>query len=248
MTGLPEGYRAIVFGASGGIGAALCDQLAADPRCGALYCASRTPHRPGPGVALSYDLTTPETIGAALQAADDGQGLHLVLVATGILSTQAGDGPERSWRTLNRDVMAELFEVNTILPSLIAAEALGLLSDTSKRSGVKTQFAALSARVGSISDNRLGGWYSYRASKAGLNQILRTLSIELARKAPEAVCVGLHPGTVDTGLSRPFQRGVPAGQLFTPARSAQQLLSVLNGLTPADSGRVFDWAGEEVAP
>ena len=105
-------------------------------------------------------------------------------------------------------------------------------------------FAALSARVGSISDNRLGGWYGYRASKAALNMLIATLAIELARTRPQTICVGLHPGTVDTGLSRPFQRGVR--DLFTPARSAAAMLDVLDRLTLADSGGCFAWDGSRV--
>jgi NAD(P)-dependent dehydrogenase (short-subunit alcohol dehydrogenase family) len=107
-------------------------------------------------------------------------------------------------------------------------------------------FAALSARVGSISDNRLGGWHSYRASKAALNMLLRNLAVELGRSHPQAVVAGLHPGTVDTGLSRPFQKGVADGKLFAPAYSAERLLAVLDGLTPADSGGVFAWDGARI--
>ncbi len=105
----------------------------------------------------------------------------------------------------------------------------------------KSVFAALSARVGSIGDNRLGGWYGYRASKAGLNMIIRTLSIELTRSKPEAICVGLHPGTVDTALSRPFQSSLPPGCLFSPERSAGELLKVVDKLTCEDTGRIFAW-------
>ena len=108
--------------------------------------------------------------------------------------------------------------------------------------------AFLSARVGSISDNRLGGWYGYRASKAALNQFVRTLAIELARTRPATICVALHPGTVDTALSGPFQRNVAPGKLFSPAQSAGYLLDVLVALTPADSGALIDWAGERIAP
>lgn len=107
-------------------------------------------------------------------------------------------------------------------------------------------FAAPSARVGSISDNRLGGSYSYRASKAALNQLIRCFSIELSHKRPQAICVGLHPGTVDTDLSKPYQGGVTGDKLFTPEQSALRLLRVLDGLTPARPGRVYDWAGVEV--
>ena len=107
-------------------------------------------------------------------------------------------------------------------------------------------FAAISARVGSISDNRLGGWYGYRASKAALNQMIRSLSIELGRTRREAVCIGLHPGTVDTPLSEPFQGNVPEGALFTPADAASRLLTVIDGLTPDDTGNVFAWDGQRV--
>jgi NAD(P)-dependent dehydrogenase (short-subunit alcohol dehydrogenase family) len=116
---------------------------------------------------------------------------------------------------------------------------------TRERRGV---FAALSARVGSIGDNRLGGWVGYRASKAALNQIIRTLSIELGRTNPLAVLVGLHPGTVDTALSAPFQRQVDAARLFTPDQSAAYLLAVIAGVSPDDSGHCLDWAGERIAP
>ena len=110
----------------------------------------------------------------------------------------------------------------------------------------KAVFAALSARVGSIADNQVGGWHSYRASKAALNMIIRTLAIELARRNPSAVCVGLHPGTVDTGLSAPFQRGVPADRLFSAERAADQLLTVIDNLTPQSSGGLFAWDGSAI--
>ena len=139
--------------------------------------------------------------------------------------------------------MARLFAVNTIGPALIAKHALPLLPKTGK-----SVFAALSARVGSISDNGLGGWHSYRASKAALNMLLKNFAIELKFKRKEAVCIGLHPGTVDTGLSQPFQKNVADGKLFTPAYSAARLLSVIDGAAPADSGKCFAWDGAEVAP
>ena len=105
---------------------------------------------------------------------------------------------------------------------------------------------AISARVGSIADNRLGGWYGYRASKAAQNMVTKTLSIELSRRSPNVICVALHPGTVDTQLSEPFQGSVPAGTLFSPERAAQQLLSVIDSLTTADSGHFFDWKGSPI--
>jgi len=248
LSSLPQGYRALVFGATGGVGSALTSALRNDPRCGEVFAASRS----GPSVAgatgLAFDLDDPGTIEVAVRAARDGGALHLVIAATGALHGEAGLEPEKSWRHLDADRLAEAFRVNAILPALIARHALGALARGSKDAPEKAVFAALSARVGSISDNRLGGWYGYRASKAALNQIIRTLSIELARKAPHAVCAGLHPGTVDTSLSQPFQGNVPEGKLFSPAFSAERLLTVIDALGPQDTGRCFDWAGEEIAP
>ena len=110
----------------------------------------------------------------------------------------------------------------------------------------RSVFAALSARVGSISDNRLGGWHAYRASKAALNMLIRNYAIEQARRAPGNICVGLHPGTVDTGLSKAFQGGVAEGKLFSPGQAAGYLLGVVDGLAPEDSGKCFDWAGQAI--
>ena len=126
-------------------------------------------------------------------------------------------------------------------PALVARHFLPLLPRDRR-----AVFAALSARVGSIGDNRLGGWHSYRASKAALNMILRNLAIELARTHPQAVVAGLHPGTVDTGLSEPFQKGVKPEKLFTAESSAERLLAVMDALTPADCGRVFAWDGQPI--
>lgn len=241
---LPDRYRAVVFGATGGLGSAFVQHLQDDPRCECVFAASRTGADVAGGSGLQFDLDAPETIEAVIAHAAAAGPLHLVIAATGGLHSQGAMEPEKSWRQIGHDRFLDTLRVNTILPSLIASAALGRLA----KGEDKAVFAALSARVGSISDNRLGGWHAYRASKAALNQIIRTCSIELARKAPNAVCVGLHPGTVDTALSKPFQRGVPEGKLFTPEFSAGRLLGVLDSLGAQDSGKVFDWAGEEVAP
>ena len=177
---------------------------------------------------------------AAVSSAADrvalGPAPTLVLVATGVL--HEGEDPERSYRMVTAEHLLRDYRVNTVGPALVARHFLPLLPRDRR-----AIFAALSARVGSISDNRLGGWHSYRASKAALNMILRNLAIELARSHPQAIVAGLHPGTVRTGLSQPFQRGVPAEKLFTPEYSAERLVSVLDGLAPADSGGVFAWDG-----
>ena len=198
-----------------------------------------------PGVAVvtrlsrpALDLTDPASIiasAAALTAAPD-----LVIVATGVLHAEALV-PERELRQLSAGAFAQAFAVNAIGPALIAQAFLPLLPKDRK-----TVFAALSARVGSIADNRLGGWHAYRASKAALNQVLRTIAIEQTRKNPLSVVLGLHPGTADTGLSKPFQRSVKT--LFTARESAAHLLGVIDAATPAQSGRVFDWQGAEVSP
>jgi len=137
--------------------------------------------------------------------------------------------------------MERSYRINAIGPALVAKHFLPLL--TRER---KAMFAALSARVGSIEDNQLGGWHAYRASKAALNMLLKTLSIELARQNPTAICVGLHPGTVDTRLSEPFQRGVPEGKLFSPQKSARHLLNVFDTLSPEQSGQIFAWDGQRI--
>ncbi|MCY7279727.1 MAG: SDR family NAD(P)-dependent oxidoreductase [Sphingomonas bacterium] len=225
--------KAIVIGASGGIGAALCAEL--ESRGAAVTRLSRASAPP-------LDLTSDASIAAAATAlAPDGP-FDLILVASGILH---GDGiaPEKSYRQLDGAALEQLFRINTIGPALVARHFLPLLRPTGR-----AIFAALSARVGSIGDNRLGGWFGYRASKAALNQIVKTLAIELARTRPETLAVALHPGTVDTALSAPFQRGLAEGQLLTPDASAGHLLDTLDRLGPADSGGCFDWRGTRIAP
>ncbi|MEN2747861.1 SDR family NAD(P)-dependent oxidoreductase [Sphingomonas sp. T9W2] len=233
---------AMVIGANGGIGAALVAALAASGRYDHVIAAARRePVTLPAGVTYApIDIADPASIEAAATAID--APLTRVIVATGILHDEGG-GPERSLRDLDADRLAHLFAINTIGPALVLKHFAPLLArDT------PAAIACISARVGSISDNRLGGWYGYRASKAALNQIVRTAAIELARSRPQAVCVALHPGTVDTGLSKPFQRGVPAGKLFTPEHSAERLLAVLDALTPVQNGRIFAWDGAEIAP
>ena len=204
--------RAVVIGASGGIGGALVDAL-------------RDEDAEVQAFARSFD----------------GEG-DLVFVATGLLH-EGERRPEKAWRDLDSGWMARNFLINAIGPALVAKYFLPLLSRDRR-----SVFAALSARVGSISDNTLGGWYGYRASKAALNQLIRTLAVEERRRNPRGIVVALHPGTVDTDLSTPFQGNVQPGRLFAPDRAAMQLLDVLEALRPVDSGKLFDWEGKEVSP
>jgi NAD(P)-dependent dehydrogenase (short-subunit alcohol dehydrogenase family) len=233
---------AAIIGASGGIGAAMTRHLAGFPTIERVLAFSRSPAEfDHPRVQTGHiDLEDEETIAAAAETTRAVGGAQIVIVTAGLLHDGATQ-PEKSWRALDADQLTRSFQVNTIGPALVAKHFLPLFP----RDG-RAIFAALSARVGSISDNGIGGWYGYRASKAALNMILRNLAIELGRKRGEAICVGLHPGTVDTGLSRPFQSNTPAEKLFTPDYSASRLLTVLDGLTPADSGSVFAWDGQRV--
>ena len=232
---------ACVFGASGGIGRALCEALAARG-CARIYAGSRQGE--GPQVAgvhpFAFDLADEASIAAAAAMMRDDPP-ELVIVATGVLTLADGTGPERTYKRLDAATMAEVFALNTTGPALIAKHVLPLMPR-----GERFVFAALSARVGSISDNRLGGWHSYRASKAALNMLLKNFALEMARTHPLGVIAGLHPGTVDSALSQPFQSGLPDGQLTAPATAADNLLGVLAGLTPERSGRVFDFRGAEV--
>ncbi|MCX7285488.1 MAG: SDR family NAD(P)-dependent oxidoreductase [Novosphingobium sp.] len=241
MNGFMENLlRCAVFGASGGIGAAIARQLAARDDVAQVHALARRPLPPAPKtIAHTFDLTDEASIAAACTGI--AAPLDLVFVATGRLVRGDGTGPEKSWRTIDTAGMAEMFAINATGPALIAKHTLPLL-----RKGGRPVFAALSARVGSIGDNRMGGWHSYRASKAALNMLVRNFAIELGRTNPAAVAVTLHPGTVDTDLSRPFQRGVPAEKLFPADRSARHLLDVIGRLTPADSGKLFAWDGAQV--
>lgn len=238
--------NAVIVGASGGIGNALANHLDRCPAVSKLFRLSRSGQRSEStkDLLLQVDFDNEETIAKAATAIEGAVGeLHLVIVATGILHDRDRVQPEKTWRSLNGSAMEPAFRINAIGPALVAKHFLPLLAKDRK-----SAFAVLSARVGSIEDNRLGGWYAYRASKAALNMLIKTLSIELARSYPNALCVGLHPGTVDTALSAPFQKGIAPEKLFSPAQSARYLLTVLDQLTPDDSGHLYAWDGSRVPP
>jgi NAD(P)-dependent dehydrogenase (short-subunit alcohol dehydrogenase family) len=218
---------AVVIGARGGIGHALAEQIQRD---GAFAQVVRL-HRP------QFDLTNEASIAAAAAALPTGD-LRLVINAAGILHNGAYQ-PEKNLRQLDGEWLARTFAVNAIGPALVFKHFLPRLP----REG-RAVVATLSARVGSIGDNRLGGWYGYRASKAAVNQFVRTAAIELRRTHPDALCVALHPGTVRTGLSAPFTQ---AGQeLHAPEVAARHLLAVIEKLTADDNGSFYDWRGNPI--
>ncbi len=221
--------NSVVIGASGGIGRALADMMEEDGYT--VHRLSRS------GTGLDF---LSETSLAAAAARLPFPAIDRLLVATGMLHEE-GHGPERSLRQLDPERLARSFAVNAIGPALVLKHFAPFL----RRDG-PSRTALLSARVGSIADNRLGGWYGYRASKAALNQLVRTAAVEIARTRPQAILVALHPGTVDTAMSRPFQANVPSEKLFTPDRSARALLQVLDCLSPENNGGFFDWAGEPI--
>ena len=228
LASFPPGGIAVVVGAGGGIGAALETALARSGRFATVLGTRRS----GP---LALDLLDEASIAAAIDHAARQGGIRVLVDATGFLHG-AGFAPEKSLRQLDPAHLAHAFAVNAIGPALLMKHALPRLP----RSG-KAVFATLSARVGSIGDNRLGGWYAYRASKAALNQLVRTAAIELARSAPQAACVALHPGTVDTPLSAPFAK--TGLDVHAPEAAARHLLGVIDRIGPVQSGGFYDWRG-----
>jgi NAD(P)-dependent dehydrogenase (short-subunit alcohol dehydrogenase family) len=226
---------AVIIGARGGIGAALAVALEKDPNYAQVIRLHRESNPPVNLLDESSIAAAAASLTAALPP------ISLVLVATGLLHSNQ-NGPEKSLRELDPDWMIENFRINAVGPALVAKHFLPIMV---KQGPIC--FAALSARVGSISDNRLGGWHSYRASKSALNMLIRNIAIEWQRKNPQSVVVGLHPGTVETALSAPF-KGNPAHERFSPARAAGDMLSVLHGLKPEQSGQIFAYDGSLVAP
>ena len=217
--------RALVIGSSGGIGHALVGALQA--RGAHVVGLSRS----GDGLDLTDEASIARVLGAV-----EGQ-FDTVIVATGALEIGAFK-PEKSLQALDAAALAAQFALNAIGPALVLKHALRLLPKDRP-----TRFATLSARVGSIGDNALGGWYSYRAAKAALNQLIHSGSIEVARNRPQAVVALLHPGTVATGFGPAYVGSHPT---VTPVVAAANMLSVLGGLTPADTGGFFDWAGKRI--
>jgi NAD(P)-dependent dehydrogenase (short-subunit alcohol dehydrogenase family) len=222
--------KALVIGSSGGIGRAMTNQLKADGRYETVATLSRS--------ADGLDITDETSVAAAAHRMSDTQGtFDLIISATGAL-TIGGVGPEKTIKAISPDAMMRQFLVNAVGPALLLKHFYALLPRQDR-----SVFASLSARVGSIGDNRLGGWISYRAAKAAQNQIIRTASIEIARTHPAAVVCALHPGTVATELSQTFTHG---HQTMMPEVAARKLLAVIENLTPAQTGRFFSYDGTSI--
>ena len=240
---LAEPAQALVYGATGGLGLALCEQLLARDDVARVWACARhaethealaaLERQHGPRLRrLDVDPLTATDLAARL--ADEAPRLDLLLCASGLLQGERA----RAEKSL---ALLESYLANAVLPLLLIRQLTSLLKGQHP-----CQIAALSARVGSIGDNHLGGWYGYRMAKAALNQGLRCASIELSRLNPQSCVLALHPGTTDTALSRPVQARVPADKLFTPAYAAERLLAVLAVRTPAETGSFWDWQGQPV--
>jgi len=251
IPGLAGQANVLLCGASQGIGLALCTALLARDDVRQVWAVSRQASSNDALLALARqhagrvalvdcDARDEQALAALTHQVGHGcEHLHLVISTLGILH-QEGSKAEKSLAQLDLASLQASFATNAFAPVLLLKHLLPLLRRQ------PATFAALSARVGSISDNRLGGWYSYRASKAALNQLLHTASIELKRLNPAATVLAVHPGTTDTRLSRPFQGNVPAGKLFTPAFAAQCLIELVGRLGPAESGSFWGWDGQRI--
>jgi NAD(P)-dependent dehydrogenase (short-subunit alcohol dehydrogenase family) len=232
---------AVIVGATGGVGSALLEAVAGSGMFSRVHAVSRTAYR-GDGAISAHiaDVTDDRSVERAAEAiAGDGP-VGLVMVASGILHA-VDIAPEKSLGAIDPKAFARLFAVNVIGPALIAKHFVPLLPKQGR-----SIFAALSARIGSIEDNRLGGWYGYRASKAALNQFIRTLAVELKRTRPEAIALALHPGTVMTELSKPFRRDAAKPGMFTPEEAAAHLIKVLDAAELEQSGQLIAWDGSRI--
>ena len=245
---------ALVQGGSRGVGLALVEALLARPDVDRVVATSRRPQaseglrrvereHADALVTLTLDVRDESSIAKASQdlARLGVERLHWLVNCAGLLHEGDDLMPEKRLEDVRSEALRRSFEVNAFGPILVVKHFLPFL-----RHDERAIVANLSARVGSIGDNRLGGWYAYRASKAAQNMFTRTLSIELARRAKNVVCVAIHPGTVDTALSRPFQRNVPEDKLFDARRAASQLIAVLDGCTRDQTGSFLAWDGSVI--
>ncbi|MFE4105493.1 SDR family NAD(P)-dependent oxidoreductase [Almyronema epifaneia] len=246
-----EQINALVVGASQGIGLGFVKQLLSQPQVSTLYATYRQPQTAPHLMALAagsdrlkllqIDVTQENQIVAGIQQIQQHtRQLHWVINCVGILHEDSLH-PEKALRQVDPEQLLRYFQVNSLPTVLLAKHLLPLLKHSDR-----SLFAAISAKIGSIGDNRLGGWYGYRASKAALNMLMKTAAIEYSRKSPQTILTVLHPGTTDTKLSQPFQQNVAPEKLFTVDRTVTQLIEVMRQLSPADSGEFFSWDGSRL--
>ncbi len=246
--------QALIIGANGGIGLGFVHYLLNQSPSPHIYATYRdrtksedllalAEQHPGLVDCIPVDVTQEDHIIAltkTIQSANPAAKLHQVIYCVGLLHD--GDlQPEKSLRQINADSLAQYFQVNSIGAVLFAKHLLPLLTH-----GDRSIFACISAKIGSIGDNRLGGWYGYRASKAALNMFMKTVAIEYQRKSPQTIIALLHPGTTDTALSQPFQRNVPPEKLFPVERTVHQLMTILDSLEVSQTGQFFSWDGQNL--
>jgi NAD(P)-dependent dehydrogenase (short-subunit alcohol dehydrogenase family) len=244
--GFEAPFNALVLGARGGIGEAFVQALLQEPQVGRVVQTSRDVEWCQQDCSnreqrVRLDLTRPESIsefGVALEGA--GLPLHLVINCTGVLHGE-GIRPERSWKQIEHEAMQHLFQVHATGVALVLSEVMNHIPRDQR-----AVVASLSARIGSIEDNRLGGWFSYRASKAAQNMILKTAAIEAARRWPELAIVALHPGTVHSELSAPFAKRLPPGRVFEPSQSVEYLRAVISRTRSTDTGTFWAWDGTPI--
>ena len=230
-----------IIGTTGSIGKAFLEYYLSDDNTDKVYSISRSRNGIEDRKIIDLNLNfTDENDYHTLSSSIPKDSLDRVIIASGVLHD--GDlQPEKTISSLDFDNFQKVFNVNTFAPALLLKVFFPLIKRNSD-----ALIGVLSARVGSISDNRIGGWYAYRASKAALNMIIKTAAIELERRDKTAKIIGLHPGTVDTNLSKPFQGGTPKEKIFAPKQSIDYLTKVIDSSTPQDTGKIFDWQGKEI--
>ncbi|MBR51141.1 MAG: short-chain dehydrogenase [Gammaproteobacteria bacterium] len=238
--------KVAIIGSSGAIGNAISKQLIEDKDIELIYRFSRTKNEISSDFRIKdifIDIEDEDSIKTAVKAIPESIKFDLVFVATGMLHDDDNIFPEKSIKDIEHKKLHKILSVNIIGPTLVGKYFIPYLAKDKK-----SVFAFLSARVGSISDNKLGGWYAYRSSKAALNQIIKNFSIEIKRTNPTAIFVGLQPGTVKSFLSKPFEKNVRSDKLFSPEYSAKNLINLIKNLTPNESGKLLAWDGEEIQP
>jgi len=237
--------KVAVVGSSGAIGNSICKKLINDDSVEEVYKFSRVIKNEDTDKIknIEIDIEDENSIKSCVEKLPSNIKFDLIFVATGILHNDNDIFPEKSIKDISIDKLQKVFLVNTIGPTLVGKYFIPFLNKDNKN-----VFAFLSARVGSISDNKIGGWYSYRASKTALNQIVKNFSIEIKRSNPNSIFIGLQPGTVKSNLSKPFEKNVQSDNLFTPDHSASKLLEVIDSLTSDDSGKFYAWNGDEIQP